>query len=108
MLSFSLVAEALTGLIYHRPSAENSKFLPSFLLFNSLISVVDNSSFVIVAVDKHHPNLIILFSEVLLKCTKFLTMSDIKNFQARSHNEANEAVPSPKISKKNLPQMKNS
>ena len=29
MLSFSLVAEALTGLIYHRPSAENSKFLPS-------------------------------------------------------------------------------
>ena len=30
MLSFSLVAEALTGLIYHRPSGENSKFLPSF------------------------------------------------------------------------------
>ena len=29
MLSFSLVAEALTGLIYHRPSGENSKFLPS-------------------------------------------------------------------------------
>ena len=29
-------------------------------------------------------------------------------FQARSHNEANEAVASPKISKKNLPQMKNS
>ena len=28
MLSFSLVAEALTGLIYHRPSGENSKFLP--------------------------------------------------------------------------------
>ena len=28
--------------------------------------------------------------------------------QARSHNEANEAVASPKISKKNLPQMKNS
>ena len=26
MLSFSLVAEALTGLIYHRPSGENSKF----------------------------------------------------------------------------------
>ena len=24
MLSFSLVAEALTGLIYHRPSGENS------------------------------------------------------------------------------------
>ena len=32
MLSFSLVAEALTGLIYHRPSGENSKFLPSFLM----------------------------------------------------------------------------
>ena len=31
MLSFSLVAEALTGLIYHRPSGENSKFLFSFL-----------------------------------------------------------------------------
>ena len=28
MLSFSLVAEALTGLIYHRPSGKNSKFLP--------------------------------------------------------------------------------
>ena len=28
MLSFSLVAEALTGLIYHHPSGENSKFLP--------------------------------------------------------------------------------
>ena len=28
---FSLVAEALTGLIYHRSSGENSKFLPSFL-----------------------------------------------------------------------------
>ena len=28
MLSFSLVAEAHTGLIYHRPSGENSKFLP--------------------------------------------------------------------------------
>ena len=28
MLSFSLVAEALTGLIYHRPLGENSKFLP--------------------------------------------------------------------------------
>ena len=33
MLSFSLVAEALTGLIYHRPSGENSKKkrLTSFL-----------------------------------------------------------------------------
>ena len=29
MLSFSLVAEALTGLIYHRRSGENSKFLPT-------------------------------------------------------------------------------
>ena len=28
MLSFSLVTEALTGLIYHRPPGENSKFLP--------------------------------------------------------------------------------
>ena len=27
MLSFSLVAEAFTGLIYHRPLGENSKFL---------------------------------------------------------------------------------
>ena len=26
MLSFSLVAEDLTGLIYHRPSGENSSF----------------------------------------------------------------------------------
>ena len=26
MLNFSLVAEALTGLIYHRPSGENSNF----------------------------------------------------------------------------------
>ena len=26
MLSFSLVAEALTGLIYHRPSGENFSF----------------------------------------------------------------------------------
>ena len=32
MLSFSLVAEALTGLTYHRPSGENSKFLPSPLV----------------------------------------------------------------------------
>ena len=35
MLSFSLVAEALTGLIYHRPSGENSKFLPSFLVLDN-------------------------------------------------------------------------
>ena len=27
MLSFSLVAEALTGLIYHRPSGKNSSFV---------------------------------------------------------------------------------
>ena len=26
MSSFSLVADSLTGLIYHRPSGENSKF----------------------------------------------------------------------------------
>ena len=32
MLSFSLVAEALTGLIYHRPSGENSKFAKTFCL----------------------------------------------------------------------------
>ena len=30
MLSFSLVAEALTGLIYHRPSGENSNFQEVF------------------------------------------------------------------------------
>ena len=30
MLSFSLVAEALTGLIYHRPLGENSKFAFAF------------------------------------------------------------------------------
>ena len=30
MLSFALVAESLMGLIYHRPSGENSKFLPCF------------------------------------------------------------------------------
>ena len=38
-------------------------------------------------------------------------MEEVKQYhrnQARSHNEANEAVASPKISKKNLPQMKNS
>ena len=32
MLSFSLVAEALTGLIYHRPSGENSNFQFEFTL----------------------------------------------------------------------------
>ena len=30
-----MVAEALTGLIYHRPSDENSKFLPSWCLIIS-------------------------------------------------------------------------
>ena len=30
MLRFSQVAEALTGLIYHRPSGENSKFIHSW------------------------------------------------------------------------------
>ena len=39
MLSFSLVAEALTGLIYHRPSGENSK-IPSFL--PDLLKVEEN------------------------------------------------------------------
>ena len=39
-------------------------------------------------------------------CHKF--SSKLIRWQARSHNEANEAVASPKISKKNLPQMKNS
>ena len=34
MLSFSLVAEALTGLIYHRPSGENSKFLPCWKILH--------------------------------------------------------------------------
>ena len=34
MLSFSLVAEALTGVIYHRPSGENSNF--QFRLFITL------------------------------------------------------------------------
>ena len=36
------------------------------------------------------------------------SFSSLLLIQARSHNEANEAVASPKISKKNLPQMKNS
>ena len=45
MLSFSLVAEALTGLIYHRPSGENSKFAKMAdvltpLVVNFLFSVV--------------------------------------------------------------------
>ena len=41
MLSFSLVAEALTGLIYHRPLGENSKFLPSLVLNCMLDSLVN-------------------------------------------------------------------
>ena len=36
MLSFSLVAEALTGLIYHRPSGENSNF--QFSLFSCYLN----------------------------------------------------------------------
>ena len=32
MLGFPLVAEALTGLIYHRPSGENSKFFPFLMM----------------------------------------------------------------------------
>ena len=43
MLSFSLVAEALTGLIYHRPSGENSKFLPSFLVLNCMLDSLVNT-----------------------------------------------------------------
>ena len=44
-----------------------------------------------------------------LEVAKLLASSLTDNFiQARSHNEANEAVASPQISKKNLPQMKNS
>ena len=39
MLSFSLVAEALTGLIYHRPSGKNSKFHSWFLLKDSLTNI---------------------------------------------------------------------
>ena len=45
MLSFSLVAEALTGLIYHRPTGENSKFLPSFLVHFNVIT--DNEALAI-------------------------------------------------------------
>ena len=47
-----------------------------------------------------------------LRISPYITCQLLFNFactiQARSHNEANEAVASPKISKKNLPQMKNS
>ena len=43
MLSFSLVAEALTGLIYHRPSGENSRFLPSFLVLNCMLDSLVNT-----------------------------------------------------------------
>ena len=42
MLSFSLVAEALTGLIYHRPSGENSKFATKNFLKNHLRYVIMN------------------------------------------------------------------
>ena len=38
MLSFSLVAEALTGLIYHRPSGENSKFHSTLCLMMGEVS----------------------------------------------------------------------
>ena len=37
MLSFFLVAEALTGLIYHRPSGENSNFQFKFIEFIKFI-----------------------------------------------------------------------
>ena len=36
-LSFSLVAEALTGLIYHRPAGESSSFSQSYFLFHALL-----------------------------------------------------------------------
>ena len=36
-LSFSLVAEALTGLIYHRPAGESSGFSQSYFLFHALL-----------------------------------------------------------------------
>ena len=42
MLSFSLVAEALTGLIYHRPSGENSIFLP--LVLNCMLDSLVNTN----------------------------------------------------------------
>ena len=43
MLSFSLVAKALTGLIYHRPPGENSKFLPlDFVLFLIYVNDMPN------------------------------------------------------------------
>ena len=45
---------------------------------------------------------------ILLDDHAHVYMPFIVMLQARSHNEANEAVASPKISKKNLPQMKNS
>ena len=41
MLSFSLVAEALTGLIYHRPLGKNSKFLPYTDDDSDLVADVD-------------------------------------------------------------------
>ena len=40
MLSFSLVAEAVTGLIYHRPLGENSNF--QFTPVDQIISLVTN------------------------------------------------------------------
>ena len=49
------------------------------------------------------------FGKSLPKTPPLLEQEKLPNpVQARSHNEANEAVASPKISKKNLPQMKNS
>ena len=45
---------------------------------------------------------------LLLEGSPQIRKTNMFENQARSHNEANEAVASPKISKKNLPQMKNS
>ena len=45
--------------------------------------------------------------DMIIEAIRML-MTKWRTKQARSHNEANEAVASPKISKKNLPQMKNS
>ena len=43
MLSFPLVAEALTGLIYHGPSGENSSVLRCDLsIYRVVLSVINN------------------------------------------------------------------
>ena len=45
MLSFSLVAEALTGLIYHRPSGEIPEFLP---IIHKISQCADDTSLTVV------------------------------------------------------------